>query len=182
MDSAIYAGYSIPPYYDSLIGKLIVHAPTRDAALSRLDRALSELIVDGIETTTPLFQQPLTISQISFATKKPVENHMLMCGDSAGMIHPLCGNGMSMAINASQIASKLVVKYLDGEITSRNLLEQEYRQQWNKTFKNRLTIGHLIAKLFRQQKLSEIVLYLLRMIPFILPKIISQTHGKTIKI
>ncbi len=55
MDSAIYAGYKIPPYYDSLIGKLIVHAPTRDAAIRRLHRALGELIVDGIPTTAPLF-------------------------------------------------------------------------------------------------------------------------------
>jgi len=55
MDSALYAGYSIPPYYDSLIGKLIVHAPDRPAALARLHRALGELIVDGIDTTTPLF-------------------------------------------------------------------------------------------------------------------------------
>ncbi len=55
MDSAIFDGYTIPPYYDSLIGKLIVHARTRDLALARLRRALSELIVDGIDTTTPLF-------------------------------------------------------------------------------------------------------------------------------
>jgi acetyl-CoA carboxylase biotin carboxylase subunit len=55
MDSAIYDGYTIPPYYDSLIGKLIVHARNRDLALARLRRALSELIVDGIDTTTPLF-------------------------------------------------------------------------------------------------------------------------------
>ena len=55
MDSAIYDGYTIPPYYDSLIGKLIVHARTRELALARLRRALSELIVDGIDTTTPLF-------------------------------------------------------------------------------------------------------------------------------
>jgi acetyl-CoA carboxylase, biotin carboxylase subunit len=55
MDSAIYDGYTIPPYYDSLIGKLIVHARTRDLALARLRRALSELIVDGVDTTTPLF-------------------------------------------------------------------------------------------------------------------------------
>ncbi len=55
MDSALYDGYSIPPYYDSLIGKLIVHAPDRPAALARLKRALGELIVDGIHTTTPLF-------------------------------------------------------------------------------------------------------------------------------
>jgi acetyl-CoA carboxylase, biotin carboxylase subunit len=55
MDSAIYGGYTIPPYYDSLIGKLIVHARTRELALARLRRALSELVVDGIDTTTPLF-------------------------------------------------------------------------------------------------------------------------------
>ena len=55
MDSALYTGYSIPPYYDSLIGKLIVHGRDRDEALARLKRALGELIVDGIDTTLPLF-------------------------------------------------------------------------------------------------------------------------------
>lgn len=55
MDSAIYDGYVIPPYYDSLIGKLIVHGRDRPEALARLKRALSELIVDGVDTTTPLF-------------------------------------------------------------------------------------------------------------------------------
>ena len=55
MDSALYDGYTIPPYYDSLIAKLIVHGPDRISALARLNRALGELIVDGIETTVPLF-------------------------------------------------------------------------------------------------------------------------------
>ncbi|MDR9392988.1 MAG: acetyl-CoA carboxylase biotin carboxylase subunit [Roseovarius sp.] len=55
MDSALYDGYSIPPYYDSLIGKLIVHGRDRRGALTRLNRALGELIVDGVETTVPLF-------------------------------------------------------------------------------------------------------------------------------
>jgi len=55
MDSALYDGYSIPPYYDSLIGKLIVHGRDRQEAISRLARALGELIVDGIDTTVPLF-------------------------------------------------------------------------------------------------------------------------------
>ncbi len=55
MDSALYDGYSIPPYYDSLIGKLIVHGRDRPEALARLHRALGELIVDGIDTTIPLF-------------------------------------------------------------------------------------------------------------------------------
>ena len=56
-DSAIYAGYRIPPYYDSLAGKLIVHARNRNECLLRLRRALDELVVDGIETTIPLFQK-----------------------------------------------------------------------------------------------------------------------------
>ncbi len=57
MDSALYDGYVIPPYYDSLIGKLIVHGRDRSEALARLKRSLSELIVDGqgVETTIPLF-------------------------------------------------------------------------------------------------------------------------------
>ncbi|MEZ5716634.1 MAG: acetyl-CoA carboxylase biotin carboxylase subunit [Paracoccaceae bacterium] len=55
MDSALYDGYSIPPYYDSLIGKLIVHGRDRREALARLHRALGELIVDGVDTTVPLF-------------------------------------------------------------------------------------------------------------------------------
>ena len=59
MDSAIYDGYRIPPYYDSLIGKLIVHGRDRPEALARLKRALSELIIDGIDTSIPLFHMLL---------------------------------------------------------------------------------------------------------------------------
>ncbi len=59
MDSALYDGYRIPPYYDSLIGKLIVHGRDRPEALARLSRALGEIIVDGIDTTIPLFRQLL---------------------------------------------------------------------------------------------------------------------------
>ncbi|CUH47319.1 acetyl-CoA carboxylase biotin carboxylase subunit [Ruegeria atlantica] len=64
MDSALYDGYSIPPYYDSLIAKLIVHGRDRAEALARLDRALGELIVDGIDTTVPLFHALLQEPEI----------------------------------------------------------------------------------------------------------------------
>jgi acetyl-CoA carboxylase biotin carboxylase subunit len=59
LDSALYAGYSIPPYYDSLAGKLIVHGRDRPEALARLKRALGEMVVGGIDTTIPLFQELL---------------------------------------------------------------------------------------------------------------------------
>ncbi|MBR9842537.1 MAG: acetyl-CoA carboxylase biotin carboxylase subunit [Rhodobacteraceae bacterium] len=64
MDSALYDGYSIPPYYDSLIGKLIVHGRDRTEALARLNRALGELIVDGVDTTVPLFHALLAEAEI----------------------------------------------------------------------------------------------------------------------
>jgi acetyl-CoA carboxylase biotin carboxylase subunit len=57
VDSAVYQGYTIPPYYDSLVGKLIVHGKTRTECLMRLKRALDEYVVDGIETTLPLFRR-----------------------------------------------------------------------------------------------------------------------------
>ncbi|RIY03725.1 acetyl-CoA carboxylase biotin carboxylase subunit [Aureimonas flava] len=56
VDSGVYQGYTIPPFYDSLIGKLIVHGRTRNECLMRLRRALDEIIVDGVKTTLPLFQ------------------------------------------------------------------------------------------------------------------------------
>ena len=56
VDLAVYQGYTIPPYYDSLVGKLIVHGKTRQECLMRLRRALDEFVVDGIETTLPLFR------------------------------------------------------------------------------------------------------------------------------
>lgn len=139
---------------------------------------LKEIFTNSIA----VFDKPLTISQISFETKKPVENHMLMSGDAAGMIHPLCGNGMSMAIQSAQIASTLILNYLNGEIESRIKLEKSYIRQWNKKFKLRLKVGHFIALLFRQDKIAEILLIILKKLPFLLPIIIKRTHGKPMKI
>lgn len=54
VDSALYTGYQIPPHYDSLIGKLIVHGTTRNECLMRLRRSLEEYVIGGLETTIPL--------------------------------------------------------------------------------------------------------------------------------
>ncbi|CAI3943670.1 Acetyl/propionyl-CoA carboxylase [Commensalibacter communis] len=59
LDSALYVGYSIPPYYDSMIAKVIVHAPDRASAIARMQRALGEMAIDGVKTTIPLQQQIL---------------------------------------------------------------------------------------------------------------------------
>ncbi|WP_188373142.1 NAD(P)/FAD-dependent oxidoreductase [Winogradskyella haliclonae] len=134
------------------------------------------------KNSKPKFEKPLAISQISFETKKPVENHMIMCGDSAGMIHPLCGNGMGMAIRSSQLASQLIIDYLKEKIKTREELEKAYTIHWKKAFNFRLKAGHTIAYLFRQDWLAPKLLVFLRWFSFLVPQIIKMTHGKPMKV
>ncbi len=132
--------------------------------------------------TTPVFEKPLTISQISFEDKKPVENHIIMCGDTAALIHPLCGNGMSMAIRSAQIASDLIIDFFNSETPNREALEKQYLREWNAAFKSRLKTGHVVADFFNQPKISEVMMQALKWFPGILPHIIKRTHGKLIKV
>jgi flavin-dependent dehydrogenase len=132
------------------------------------------------EKSNLLFDKPLTISQISFEKKQAVENHILMIGDTAGLIHPLCGNGMAMAIHSAKIVSELVEKYFNNEIKSRNELEEKYIKEWSSNFSQRLKMGRLLSNLLQKQKLSGVLMRILITFPFLLPKIIKKTHGKPI--
>jgi len=134
------------------------------------------------ESASSLFDIPLTISQISFETKEPVYNHVLMIGDTAGLIHPLCGNGMAMAIHSAKIVSELLHQRREGKIISRVALEESYTLHWNKEFKNRLKMGRVLSSLLRNHKFESLAMNALTKIPFLLHKIIKQTHGKPITI
>ena len=129
-----------------------------------------------------LFEQPLTISQVSFLPKPTVENHVLMSGDSAGMIHPLCGNGMGMAIHSGLILSQSILAYMKGKIKSRNDLERQYTRDWNKTFRKRLMAGRLFNGFFGRDSVLEFGLNALTYVPLLLPHIIKQTHGELLTI
>ena len=132
---------------------------------------------DFFTRAIPLFEKPLTISQISFAKKEPVEQHMLMCGDTAGVIHPLCGNGMAMAIHSAKLASELISQFFRGELETRHELEKRYTISWNTEFKKRLATGRLIQSLLQNATLSSVLLGSLQIIPGALPLLIKQTHG-----
>ncbi|MBF6642094.1 NAD(P)/FAD-dependent oxidoreductase [Flavobacterium sp. J49] len=134
------------------------------------------------QSTKLLFEKPLTISQISFEQKRPVESHILMIGDTAGLIHPLCGNGMAMAIHSAKIAAEVIDDFLKEKIKSRTALEQIYAQHWNKNFKRRLRIGRLLSNILLRPKLSNMAFRIVMIAPFLLPMIIKKTHGKPIKI
>jgi len=132
------------------------------------------------ERSTITFDKPLSISQISFAPKPIVENHILMCGDSAGMIHPLCGNGMSMAIQGAKMASELLIQYFKHGL-SRSDVENMYEKQWNRAFKLRLETGRLLARLFTMKSLALHIMNSLKNFPGLVRRIISMTHGKLIE-
>ncbi|MBO9672945.1 MAG: FAD-dependent monooxygenase [Sphingobacteriaceae bacterium] len=133
-----------------------------------------------LENAENLFETPLTISQISFEAKEPVYNHILMIGDTAGLIHPLCGNGMAMAIHSAKIVSTLLHQKIDGKIPSRHMLEQNYSSQWNKEFKNRLKMGRILSSLLKNNAFERFTMNTLSKMPFLLNGIIKQTHGKPI--
>jgi flavin-dependent dehydrogenase len=137
---------------------------------------------DIFQSTKLLFDKPLTISQISFEPKLPVENHILMIGDTAGLIHPLCGNGMAMAIHSAKIAAEVIDDFFKDKIKSRTALEQIYTQHWNKKFKKRLRTGRVLANILLKPKLSDIAFRIVMIAPFLLPMIIKKTHGKPITV
>jgi menaquinone-9 beta-reductase len=136
----------------------------------------------ALEGAEPVFAEPLSISQVSFSNKSTIENHMLMCGDAAGMIHPLCGNGMAMAIHSAKIASELLIDYFGQKIKSRRQLEETYTRQWNEAFKNRINTGRILQAFFGKDNLARMLMYGLTHIPGVLPTIIRQTHGKPLNV
>jgi menaquinone-9 beta-reductase len=134
------------------------------------------------EKSRPVFNKPLTISQISFEKKNPVENHIIMTGDTAGLIHPLCGNGMAMAIHSAKIASELIFLYHVGTIRTRDELEKRYEAEWKKNFGRRMKAGRILGYAMQQTFIAKAMTGLISAFPAILPLIIKQTHGKTIQI
>jgi menaquinone-9 beta-reductase len=124
-----------------------------------------------------LFKEPLTISQISFAKKTQIENHLLCLGDAAGMITPLCGNGMSMALHASLIASDNIQMFLNHQVT-RDVMEESYQKKWNQLFARRLATGRFVQFFFGNTFWSAFIIRLMKPFPFLVQALIRQTHGE----
>lgn len=123
-------------------------------------------------------RSPLTISQISFEKKSQVENHVLMIGDAAGMITPLCGNGMSMALHGSKIAAAHIHDFLQHNI-DRDQLEKNYTLEWNRQFAQRLLMGRRIQRLFGKRWLTNLFITNVKPFPGLVRSLIKQTHGKS---
>jgi len=135
------------------------------------------LLKNILENSDFLFIKPETINEISFETKEPVFKHMLMLGDAAGMITPLCGNGMAMAIHSAKIASELILDFCNDRMT-RAQLEKIYTTRWRKNFAGRLWFGRQVQKLFGNEVASNIAVNLAVNSKFIANQIVKNTHGE----
>ncbi len=128
-----------------------------------------------------LLDKPEVINEISFEKKQPVEQHILMSGDTAGMIAPLCGNGMTMAIHSAKILSeKIIENYKAHQFLpdKRSILEKAYTSEWNKKFAGRLWAGRQMQKLFGRNAATDLTLKTLNYLPNMAGFLISKTHGQ----
>ncbi len=130
----------------------------------------------------PVFPKPLTISQISFSPKETTTNHIFMSGDSAGMVHPLCGNGMGMAIHSAKILSTLLIQFFDRQTMDRETLESAYTKEWDQTFRKRLLAGRVLNLFLNNDAMLEKGISMLKFFPRLLPLIIKQTHGAKLRL
>ncbi|MEQ9423901.1 MAG: NAD(P)/FAD-dependent oxidoreductase [Cyclobacteriaceae bacterium] len=123
-----------------------------------------------------LFEKPVTINQISFTKKPLIKDGLIMCGDAAGMITPLCGNGMAMAIHSAKVLSEYILREKSLDEPAKWRIEHQYQQFWNSTYKNRLMMGRAFQRLFGGALTSEIAVGLMK--TPLSQTLISLTHGR----
>lgn len=133
------------------------------------------------DTAEFLLDKPEVINEISFEKKAPVENHLLMSGDTAGMIAPLCGNGMAMAIHSGKLLSETIIRNYRRENFSprhRVKIEQEYTRAWENEFASRLWAGRQMQRLFGRDSMTGLTISMLNHIPPLANFLIRTSHGQ----
>lgn len=120
---------------------------------------------------------PLTISQISFDKKNQIDHDVIMIGDAAGMITPLCGNGMSMALHSSKILAELINEHLNGKIGF-DVMCQLYTKRWKAIFGRRVKTGRTVQRFLGRTTITSAFISILNLFPILSKALIKSTHGK----
>lgn len=127
-----------------------------------------------------LWGKPEVINEITFERKTLVKDHILFCGDAAGMITPLCGNGMAMAIHSGKILAEAIRDHFKPGASTfdRQLLEKSYQHKWENQFALRLKTGRFIQHFFGSNKLFNLAVTSLKTFPLLTKTLVKNTHGK----
>lgn len=149
------------------------------AAFEQVGLRSNPLLASYLARLMPAFAAPLTISQVDFATKGAVHDHVLLLGDAAGLIHPLAGNGMAMALQSAATAASLATQFLRGAMT-REHLETAHVRAFQTTFRTRLYVSRVLQRLFESSRLSEALCTTANAMPALARLVIRSTHGSTV--
>lgn len=122
-------------------------------------------------------QEPLVTSNIQFREKTAFASGMFLLGDAAGSITPLCGNGMSMGMRASNLLATELILYFNKKQSSANA-QVAYQKAWNRSFHARITAGYYLQHLFGKPTTTHFALKLLSLLPTVTNKLVALTHGK----
>jgi flavin-dependent dehydrogenase len=130
-----------------------------------------------LNSATEIIDRPIAVSQLDYSPRPQVTNGILLLGDSAGMIHPLSGNGMAMAIGSAQLAVKSALPFLEKEI-SRKQMEADYSRAWQQQYRQRLRVSRFLRAAFAASGKSEMALKIALGAPSLSRWLERQTHGK----
>ena len=120
---------------------------------------------------------PVTISQISFDKKNQIDHEVIMNGDAAGMITPLCGNGMSMALHSSKILSELLHEFFLQNLTFDSMCNM-YSKKWTALFGKRLKVGRLVQQFLGRDLITSMLINILNAFPSLSRMVVRSTHGE----
>lgn len=135
-------------------------------------------LLEIFSTADFVSKTPLAISEIYFGQKELYNADMIFCGDAAGLISPLCGNGMAMAIHSAKMLSTAIISNYSGEKFNRDEIVRHYSQSWNKTFSTRIKAGRVLQYFFLNPTWNPFILQSMYAIPGLDKKIIKLTHGR----
>jgi len=153
----------------------------KHGSIAKMEQAVlfeNPILKDIFLNAEMLLEKPEVINEISFERKASIENHMLMTGDTAGLITPLCGNGMAMAIHSGYLASETVLNFYNKKFKNRAEVEQNYTQAWKQNFEKRLWVGRKTQNLFGHQMRANLSVKFIRNFTLLARKLIKQTHGQ----
>ena len=119
----------------------------------------------------------ITIAQVSFAPKPVVEGDIFMVGDAAGLIVPLAGNGISMALEGGQVSARYLEQFLTGELSA-EAARSAYARAWKKRFALRLRLGRVLQPLMLDPRRASLMLRLVNAVPALGSYLTRSTRGK----
>jgi menaquinone-9 beta-reductase len=130
-----------------------------------------------LENCKKLYDKPLSIAQINFSKKNQNQQNISFLGDSASLIAPISGNGMSIAMHSASILFDAIKQY-HHQINSLKNIQDFYSKQWNNKFKNRMSTGRLVQQLILNNTLNKVAFSVLNNSNWLLQQVIKQTHGE----